>query len=88
MAGKLIGRGLAALVKGLLGFVVSLLLGLLKGLSSPFLKAGRRARSKWNRKRDARALKRDWKSLRAGKLGKRGKKVGSHTRKRIRKRVA
>ena len=88
MAGKIVGRALAGIVKGLLGFVVSLVVGLLKGLSSPFVKAGRTAKTKWNRKRDTRALKRDWKALKAGKLGKRGKNLGSRTRKRIRKRVA
>jgi hypothetical protein len=82
----LLGKGLARLVLGLLKLVGGLVVGLLQGLVSPVGRAVARRQRKAKWKRDVRAVKKDWNSLIKGRLGKRGKKSGKRTRRRLKKR--
>jgi predicted lipid-binding transport protein (Tim44 family) len=87
MVGKVVGRVLAGLVTGLLSFVAGLVGGLLKGLLMPFALLAANARRKWRRKRDVRAMKKDWRALKKGRVES-VSDLGRKTRKRIEKRGA
>lgn len=85
MIGKAVGRVLAGLITGLLSFLVGLVGGLLKGLALPFTSMAADTRRRWRRKRDVRAIKKDWQSLKKGRVGS-VSDLGRRTRRRFGKR--
>ena len=94
MLGRALARLILWLLRGVLGLVAGLLLGLVRVPAAGIRRGVLRARHRSRRKRDVKALRKDWKDLsngkrRKGKLGKwRKGKLGKRTRKRIRERMA
>jgi hypothetical protein len=86
MLGKAVGRLVAGLITGLVSFLAGLVGGLLKGLAKPFASMAADARRRWRRKRDVRAIKKDWQSLKRGRVGS-VSELGKRTRRRWEKRT-